>query len=54
MDTVLFLIQLVSDMLKIPRAKVEAYFRKKLAFVTNKFLVRDTFGKCPRTIENLS
>ena len=54
MDTVLSLILLVSEMLKIPRAKVEAHFLKKLAFVINKCLVHDAFGKCPRTTENLS
>ena len=35
MDTVLPLILLVSEMLKIPRAKVEAHFLKKHAFVCN-------------------
>ena len=54
MDTVLSLILLVSKMLKIPRAQVEAHFLKKLAFVTNKCLAQDVFGKCPRTTENLS
>ena len=54
MDTVLSLTLLVSAMLKIPRAKVGAYFLKKLAFVTNKCLAQDAFGKCPRTTENLS
>ena len=54
MDTVLSLILLVSEMLKIPRAKVEAHFLKELAFVTNKYLAQDTFRKCPRTKENLS
>ena len=54
MDTVLPLILLVSDMLKIPRAKVKAHFLKKLAFVTNKCLAQDSFGKCPRTTKNLS
>ena len=54
MDTALFLILLVSEMLKIPRNKVEAHFLKKLAFVINKFLTQDAFGKCPKTTENLS
>ena len=45
MDTELSLILLVSEMLKIPRVKVEAHFLKKLAFVTNKYLVQDAFGK---------
>ena len=54
MDTVLFLILLISEMLKIPRAKVEAHFLKKPAIVTNKYLAQDSFGKCPRTTENLS
>ena len=53
MDTVLSLILLVSEMLKIPRAKVEAHFIKKLAFVTNKCLAQDAFGKCLMTTENL-
>ena len=35
-DTVLSLILLVSEMLKIPKAKVAAHFLKKLDFVTNK------------------
>ena len=48
------LILLVSEMLKIPRAKVGGYFLKKPAFVTNKFLSQDAFRKCPRTTENLS
>ena len=54
MDTVLSLILLVHDMLKIPRAKVQAHFLTKLAFVTNKCLPQDIFGKCPSTTENLS
>ena len=37
-DAVLSLILLVSEMLEIPKAKVEAHFLKKLAFVTNKCL----------------
>ena len=53
MDTLLSLILLVFEMLKIPRVKVETHFLKKLAFVTNNFLVQDTFGECPRTTENL-
>ena len=35
MDTVLSLILLDSQKLKIPRGKVEAYYFKKLDFVTN-------------------
>ena len=54
MDTVFSLILLVSDMLKIPRAKVEAHFLKKLVFVTKKYLAQDAFGEYPRTTENLS
>ena len=54
MDTVLPLILLVSEMLKIPRVKVEAHFLKKLAFVTNKCLAQDSFGICPWTTENVS
>ena len=45
MDTELSLILLVSEMLKIPRVKVEAHFLKKFAFVTNKYLAQDAFGK---------
>ena len=45
MDAVLSLIMLVSEMLKIPRAKVEAHFLKKLAFVINKCLVQDALQK---------
>ena len=54
MDTVLSLILLAFEMLKIPKTKVEAHFLKKLDFVTNKCLALDAFGKCPRTTENLS
>ena len=36
MDTVLSLILSVSEMLKIPRAKVEAHLLKKLAFINAK------------------
>ena len=54
MDTMLLLILLVFEMMKIPRDKVEVHFRKKLAFVTNKCLTQGAFGKCPRTTENLS
>ena len=50
MDPVLSFILLVSEMRKIQRAKVEAHFLKKLAFVTNECLARDAFS----TIENLS
>ena len=53
MDTALSLTLLVSEMLKIPRAKVEADFLKKLAFVTNTCFAQDAFGKCPTTTENL-
>ena len=54
MDTVLFLILLVFEILKIPKTKAEAHFLKKLDFVTNKCLPVDAFGKCPRTTESLS
>ena len=54
MDTVLSLIVLVFEMLKIPKTKVEARFLKKLDFVTNKCLALNAFKKCPRTTENLS
>lgn len=53
MDTVWSLILLVSEMLKIPRTKVETNFLKKLDFMTSKYLVQDAFGKLPRTTENL-
>ena len=52
--TVLSLILLVSEMLKIPRANVEVHFRKKLAVVTSKCLAQDTFVKGPRTTEKFS
>ena len=42
MDIVLSLILLVSEMLEIPRAKVENHFLKKLAFSTNNCLEQDT------------
>ena len=45
-DTALSLVLLVSEMLKIIRAKVEAHVLKKLALVTNKYLAQDAFGKC--------
>ena len=54
----MYLILLISEMMKIPRAKVEAYFLKKidfvvdfahfvkeLAYVTIKGLTPDGFGK---------
>ena len=49
MDTVLSLILLVSEMLKIPKTKVKAHFLKKLNFVTNTCLAQDAFRKCQRT-----
>ena len=49
MDTVVSLNLLVSEMLKMPRAKVEAHFLKKFPFVTNQCLVQDAFGECQRT-----
>ena len=52
--SMLSLILLVSEMLKIPRANVEAHFRKKLAVVTSKCLAQDTFVKGPRTTEKSS
>ena len=48
------LILLLSEMLKIPRAIVEARFLKKLDSVTNKCLAQDAFEDCARTTENLS
>ena len=53
-DVVLSLILLVSEMSKIPKTNVEAHFLKKLDFIAIKCLAQDAFGKCPRTIENLS
>ena len=54
MDTALSLILLLSNMLKIPKAKVEAYFLKKFAFATNERLAQDALGKCPWKTKNLS
>ena len=54
MDTVLSLILLVSEMLKIPREKVEVHLFKKLTFLTHECLAQDTFEKCPRTTRFLS
>ena len=45
---------LLSEMLKIPRAKVQVYFLKKLGFATTKCLAQDAFGKCHKTTKNLS
>ena len=53
-DTVLSLILLVSERLKIPRTKVETNFLKKINFVTNKWFAQDAFGKYQMTTENLS
>ena len=52
-DTVLPLILLISEVLKISRAKVEAHFLKKTC-ICNEFLGQDAFGKCPKITENLS
>ena len=52
-DTALSFILLFSEMQKIRRTKVEPHFLKKLAFLTNKCLAQDAFGKCPRTTGNL-
>ena len=49
MDTVLPLVLLVSEMLKVQGPNLRLIFFKKLAFVTNKCLAQDAFGKCPRT-----
>ena len=54
MDTVLSLILLAFEMLKISNTKVEAHFLKKRVFVTNKCLALDALGKYPSTTENLS
>ena len=54
MDTVLFLILSISDMLKILSAKVGDHFLKKLAFVTNRCLAHDAFRKIPRAIKKIS
>ena len=53
MDTALSLTLLVSEMLKIPRAKVEPHFLKKLSFITNKCLAQDAVRECPMTTESL-
>ena len=53
MDATLPLILLDPEMLKISRAEAEAYFVKKLIFVTDKCLAQHAFGKCPRTTEKL-
>ena len=53
-DNVLTLVLLVFEMLRIPSAKVDAHFPKKLSFVANKGLAQDAFGKYPRAIKNLS
>ena len=53
MDTMLSLILLVFEMLKLPKTKVEAQFLKKLDFVSSKCLALDAFRKCPRLTENL-
>ena len=47
-DTVLSLILLISEMLKIPRAKVEVHFLKKLAFLTNKISHKMPSGNVQR------
>ena len=52
MYTVLSLILLVSEMLKVPRAKFEGRFLKKFDFATNICLAQDAFRKCPRTKES--
>ena len=54
MDTLSSLILLVFEILKIPRAKVEAHFLKKPASGTNKCLAEDFFRKCSRSTENVS
>ena len=43
MDIVLSLILIVSQMLKLPRAKVEVHFLNKFVFVINKCLAQDPF-----------
>ena len=54
MDILLSLILLVSEMLKIPKTKIEAHFLKKTDFVNSKCLAQEAFEKCPSTTENLS
>ena len=54
MDSVLYLILLISEILKITKAKVKAHFLKKLAFVTNNCSAQDAVRKYPRSTENLS
>ena len=52
-DAVLFLILLVSEMLKIPRTKVEPHFLKKTYFCNEQQFSTNAFGKCSRTTKNL-
>ena len=52
-DTVLPLILLIFEMLKISRAKVEIHFLKKTC-ICNECLGQEAFGKCPKITENLS
>lgn len=55
-NTVFVLILLASELLKILRAKADAYFLKKLVFVTNKCLaqmpLKNVKGQ-QKTIQNL-
>ena len=48
MDTMLPLILLVSEMLKIPKIKVEAHFLKKTDFAAKKCFAQDVFEKCQK------
>ena len=52
-NTILPLILLVSEMLKISIDRVGAHFLEKFAFVTNKCLTQDAFGKHPKKTEDL-
>ena len=54
MDIALSSILLISEMQEIPSVRAEAYFLTKLAFVTNRCLTQDAFGKHLRTTENFS
>ena len=48
MNTMLPLILLVSEMLKIPKIKVEAHFLKKTDFAAKKCFAQDVFEKCQK------
>ena len=45
---------LVFEMLKFPKAKIDARFLKELDFVTNNCLAQNVSRECRRKTENLS